>query len=65
MVEEQTIEAIDEARLIVESLDPSGAMTIGFEENETYNLTGKQLTEIAKALYLADCLIYDLQNKEI
>ena len=65
MVDEQTIEAIDEARLIVESLDPSGAMTIGFEENETYNLTGKQLAEIAKALYLADCLINDLQNKEI
>ena len=65
MIDEQTIEAIDEARLIVESLDPSGAMTIGFEENETYNLTGKQLSEIAKALYLADCLINDLQNKEI
>ena len=65
MVDEQTIEAIDEARLIVESLDPSGAMTIGFEENETYNLTVKQLAEIAKALYLADCLIYDLKQNEI
>ena len=63
MVDEQTIESVNEARSIVESLDPSGAMTIGFEENEIYNLTGKQLTEIARALYLSDCLIYDLQNK--
>lgn len=60
MVTENLIEAIGEARLIVESLDPSGAMTIGFEENETYNLSGKELQTIAKALYLSDCLICDL-----
>ncbi len=57
--------AIDEARLIIESLDESGAMTIGFEPDENYTLTGKQLTEIARALYLSDCLIYDLKQNEI
>jgi len=60
MVDEQTIEAVDSARSIVESLDPSGAMTIGFEPEEKYTLTGEQLTEIARALYLSDCLICDL-----
>lgn len=52
--------AIDEARLIIESLDESGAMTIGFEQEENYTLTGKQLSAIARALYLADCLNHDL-----
>lgn len=65
MVDEQTIESVNQARLIVESLDPSGAMTVGFEGNKIYELTDKQISEIARALYLSDCLIYDLQNKEI
>lgn len=62
-VTEDLIESVNEARLIVELLDPSGAMTVGFEENETYNLSGKQLQIIAKALYLSDCLIYDNINE--
>ena len=64
MIDDQLIESVDSARLIVESLDPSGAMTIGFDPKEKYTLTGEQLTEIARALYLSDCLIYDLKNKK-
>lgn len=57
---EDLIQSVSEARLILETLDPSGAMTVGFEENETYNLSGKELAIIAKALYLSDCLISDV-----
>lgn len=64
-VTEDLIESVNEARLIVEMLDPSGAMTIGFEENETYNLSGKELQIIAKALYLSDCLISDVIENQI
>lgn len=49
-------QSIDEARLIIESFDPSGAMTVGFDEG-TYTLTADQMTKIAGALYLADCEI--------
>ena len=38
----------------MESFDPSGAMTIGFDE-PTYTLTAEQMGIIASALYLADC----------
>jgi len=48
--------SIDEARLIVESFDPGGGMTVGFDE-ETYTLTADQMMKIARALYLADCAI--------
>jgi hypothetical protein len=65
MVNEDLVESVNEARLIVEMLDPSSAMTIGFEENETYNLSGKELQIIAKALYLSDCLISDVIEKQI
>lgn len=65
MITEDLLESVNEARLIVENLDPSGAMTIGFEKNETYNLSGKELQIIAKALYLSDCLISDLIENEI
>jgi hypothetical protein len=53
-IETVTQKAINEAREIIESFDESGAMTVGFE-NESYTLTGKQMTSIAAALYLADC----------
>jgi hypothetical protein len=53
-IETMTQKAIDEAREIMESFDESGAMTVGFE-NESYTLTGKQMTAITAALYLADC----------
>lgn len=59
------IESVSEARLIVEMLDPSGAATIGFEENETFNLSGKELQIIAKALYLSDCLISDITENQL
>ena len=51
-------QSIDEARLIIESFDPSGAMTVGFDE-ETYTLTAEQMAKLASALYLADCAIAD------
>lgn len=51
-------QSIDDARLIIESFDPSGAMTVGFDE-ETYTLTPEQMTKLARALYLADCAIAD------
>ena len=55
------LQSISEARDIIESFDPSGAMTVGFDE-ETYTLTGEQMSKIAAALYLADCEIYDLSQ---
>ena len=58
---EKTQEAIANARDIMESFDPSGAMTIGFDE-ESYSLTPQQMAIIAGALYLADCEIHDLQQ---
>ena len=51
-------QSIDEARLIIESFDPSGAMTVGFDE-EAYTLTAEQMAKLASALYLADCAIAD------
>jgi hypothetical protein len=65
MVTDDLIESVSEARLIVEMLDPSGAMTIGFEENEMYNLSGRDLLIIAKALYLSDCLISDVTENQL
>jgi hypothetical protein len=49
-------QSIDEARLIVESFDSNGGMTVGFDE-DAYTLTAEQMTKIAGALYLADCEI--------
>jgi hypothetical protein len=49
---------INEARSIVESFDPGGGMSVGFDE-ATYTLTAEQMTTIAGALYLADCAIAD------
>jgi hypothetical protein len=51
-------QSIDDARLIIESFDPGGGMTVGFDE-ETYSLTAEQMTTISGALYLADCAIAD------
>ena len=50
----ETQVAIYQARSIMESFDPAGAMTIGFDE-PTYTLTSEQMEIIAGALYLADC----------
>jgi hypothetical protein len=58
---EKTLKSISNARDIMESFDPSPAMTVGFD-NETYSLTKEQMTIIAGALYLADCEIHDLQQ---
>jgi hypothetical protein len=49
---------INEARSIVESFDPGGGMSVGFDE-ATYTLTAEQMTTIAGALYLADCAIVE------
>ena len=56
---DNTQNAIDEARLIMESFDPSAAMTVGYDQ-PTYELTAEQMTKIAGALYLADCKIHEL-----
>lgn len=48
--------AVAEARDIMESFDACGGMTVGFD-NGTYELTAEQMVAIAKALYLADCII--------
>ena len=57
----QTQKAISEARDIMESFDPSPAMTIGFDL-PTYTLTAEQMIKIAGALYLADCEIGERNN---
>jgi len=64
MIYQRTIDAVSEARDIMESFDPSFAMTVEFDQ-PTYTLTSEQLTKIAGALYLADCLIQELTQKEI
>jgi hypothetical protein len=46
--------AIYKARSIMESFDPSGSMTVGYDE-PTYTLTAEEMGIIAGALYLADC----------
>jgi len=56
---EKTLASISEARDIMESFDPSAAMTIGYDK-KTYELTAEQMIKIAGALYLADCEISDL-----
>ena len=62
-METQTQKAINEAREIMESFDPSPAMTIGFDL-PTYTLTAEQMTKIAGALYLADCEIDNLTGSQ-
>jgi hypothetical protein len=62
-METQTQKAINEAREIMESFDPSPAMTIGFDL-PTYTLTAEQMIKIAGALYLADCEIDNLTGSQ-
>ena len=54
---------ISEARDLLENFDESGAMTIGFDK-PTYTITSKQMELLARAIYLADCLIYDIEENE-
>ena len=54
--------AINQARLIMESFDPGGAMTVGYDQS-TYTLTSEQMSIIAGALYLADCEIQDILDR--
>lgn len=56
-------QAIDEAREIMESFDPFGAATVGYDK-PTYTLTAEQMAKIAGALYLADCEIEELITKQ-
>ncbi len=58
----KTQELISKARDIMESFDPSPAMTVGYDE-PTYTLTSEQMTIIAGALYLADCELYEKEEK--
>ena len=62
-IDEITKDAISEARDIMESFDPTPAMTVGFDQ-PIYTLTAEQMSKIAGALYLADCLIYELEENE-
>lgn len=54
---------ISEARDLLENFDESGAMTIGFDKPK-YTITSEQLQLLAQAIYLADCLIYDIEENE-
>ena len=54
--------AMSQARLIMESFDASGALTIGYDQ-PTYTLTSEQMSTIAGALYLADCEIQDILDR--
>ena len=54
-------QSIDEARDILESLGETCPVYVSFDE-ETYTLTGEQMSKIAAALYLAECEIYDLSQ---
>jgi len=54
--------AIDQARLIMESFDAGGALTVGYDQS-TYTLTSNQMSTIAGALYLADCEIQDILDR--
>ena len=56
-------EALDEARLLMESFDPANAMTIGFDK-PYYTLTREQMLVIARALYLVDCELHELQQNQ-
>ncbi len=60
----RTQQLLDEARDLMESFDDCPAMTVGFQMEETYQLTGKQMNLIASALYLADSEItYQIKKK--
>jgi len=60
IVDKLTEDSISEARDIIESFDPSAAMTVGFDESE-YTLTRDQMIKIAQAIYLADCLVCEVK----
>jgi hypothetical protein len=59
----RTTNALDEAIDLMESFDPSPAMTIGYDKTE-YHLTGEQMAKIHGALYLASCELHDLLNSK-
>ena len=54
---------ISDARDLLENFDESAAMTIAFDKPE-YTVTANQMQLLAQAIYLADCLIYDLEENE-
>ena len=62
IVDERTKSSVAEAREIMEGFDSSGAMTVGYDDL-TYTLTAEQMTKIMSALYMADCLIYEIEEK--
>jgi len=59
----RTEKALSEARDIMESFDPSPAMTIGFDL-PAYTLTAEQMQIIASALYLADSELQSLRDTQ-
>ena len=61
IVDKLTEDSISEARDIIESFDPSAAMTVGFDEPE-YIVTRDQMIKIAQAIYLADCLVCEVKS---
>ncbi len=62
-VDENTASAVSNARDLMESFDDCPAMTIEYDKPE-YTLTSDQMRQIMGALYLADCLIHELQQNE-
>lgn len=62
-VDENTANAVSNARDLMESFDDCPAMTIEYDKPE-YTLTSDQMRQIMSALYLADCLIYELQQND-
>lgn len=54
----ETLESITEAREILESIGETCPVYVGFEKDQ-YVLTGQQLQKIARALYLADCELFE------
>ena len=54
----EVLASITEAREILESVGETCPVYVGFEKDQ-YVLTGQQLQKIARALYLADCELFE------
>jgi hypothetical protein len=57
----EALDAVAEAREILEAVGETCPVYVGFEKSE-YTLTQEQIQKIAKALYLADCELEEHDN---
>lgn len=62
-MENTTKQVIQNAREIMESKGECCPVYVGFEK-KTYKLTAQEMSEITRALYLADCDIPEEPNSE-